>query len=1004
MVKNDASRCFVRIIKFVSILYSTGFRQPTRVPYRYQTGTGTKCSRSGHTSSRLRECGLQDFTEKSNAFFSNCQFSANMLHKRSRLRRRCVLYFCCVALFFLQRFLVRSGGFRVDLYWINSEDAHQRRIEMETHIFRHKQSEGTISLAQRVPAWTTSEVQAGVDRGKVQLHSFTLITESINKDADHLASKYTLPEIACLLSHIRAVETAWRAGSQHALVLEDDMRVDALLFEELSQLLAQLPPGWESLQLTTGNPLVYERFVRMKYPTVLRWVPQHWCTGAILYNRAGMRSILEHFVRSHVYHLGERGVVVADEAIFYHSRSFSYFSNFVRHQGNVSTVQGGIPSYLLEERQKRLNAFYEIQKSQSKIEPHFCRHAIAFLTGNTLKFTTLEENIVVLHRFCPLWEIHVSVQTEHEVNVNRRKFSQGAGRFVRAHFHQSKLGELHLWEHIVNQMKHVNEVLLIAEDISLHGFAFNELLHLSENAVIVGTLRQSIGHTRYSQLVSHPAYTGYDENMWWDAVFPSRSFAFDHLRHSVTLLRGRFAHWYFNQILNTLCSSHHRVMNHIPITLLELTWCGAAREWRADHWNSLDVTEIPTACKLAILTAVTTSAEREVQTVHERYATLERKYEQYFVSSKKLYQWSIPTLEHISRWGRGKIPSPKFIQSFGSSTASESKVRIPVVRISHGRRCVVIRNNRDAWCVPAVYEEQKPCNLTWSQVKGSFVRRQSAVLDSDPYWLSQFTQFTSLSSDPINSAKIFAAHLNALRSLCSTAHEIGAVHGIVLEDDASVTPYHGSLWTYLPNLLREFPEVTSFNLSPSMRLCGSSGKTRLAAAKNGLYFTQHDFGSWGAVAIAYNLNKACSRTYLQAMERLIGCVPTDAALYSGAAGHISADAVLPLFVVDSRKFRYSTHRSDEVHKELMTAYEEAHHTWQVLYQNRSEFSQTLKTTYKSSLLSPLKICTTQGTTIPVRQLRRRRRRQRQMKSLMRASVVGLCFFFIFWRKTLSKVS
>jgi hypothetical protein len=42
---------------------------------------------------------------------------------------------------------------------------------------------------------------------------------------------------------------------------------------------------------------------------------------------------------------------------------------------------------------------------------------------------------------------------------------------------------------------------------------------------------------------------------------------------------------------------------------------------------------------------------------------------------------------------------------------------------------------------------------------------------------------------------------------------------------------------------------------------------------------------------------------------------------------------------------------------------------------------------------------TPGTTIPARQ-----RRRRQIKSLMRVSLVSLCFFFIFWRKTLSKVS
>ena len=168
--------------------------------------------------------------------------------------------------------------------------------------------------------------------------------------------------------------------------------------------------------------------------------------------------------------------------------------------------------------------------------------------------------------------------------------------------------------------------------------------------------------------------------------------------------------------------------------------------------------------------------------------------------------------------------------------------------------------------------------MEWDELLGMFSDYHREELTSNPWWLNEFNQNGGLSKQPESAYNIYTAHVNALQSLCVTADHTGANYGIVLEEDVDVNFYFqlsARQNTSMLSYLHQYPEVTNFNLSPSQGLRTRHAATRVSALQRGLCFARHEFESWGAVAIAYNLRKACSLEFMEAQNKLKTCVPSD---------------------------------------------------------------------------------------------------------------------------------
>jgi len=110
----------------------------------------------------------------------------------------------------------------------------------------------------------------------------------------HHRNTATIPEIACVASHLKAVQQAYDDGSPYALILEDDVR--ALYVYDYERIVGLAPDDWETLQLHVSNPPVIDRLGKI-YRTLgalwQEWEKDNYSAGAYLINRRGMKKLID---------------------------------------------------------------------------------------------------------------------------------------------------------------------------------------------------------------------------------------------------------------------------------------------------------------------------------------------------------------------------------------------------------------------------------------------------------------------------------------------------------------------------------------------------------------------------------------------------------------------------------------------------------------------------------------------------------------------------------------
>ena len=168
----------------------------------------------------------------------------------------------------------------VPIYYINLDRSPQRKKFME-HQFEHY----NITNYKRI---------SGVD-GK-QLNN--ILKDNINGSS--FTNNYpdlTKNEVGCLLSHLKAIKTAYNNNLQEVLILEDDCSLDLMFFwedDKITSLLNKLnKPDWEIFQLYTGNCIDFN----FKKCTLQTGKKDCWGCVAYLINRKGMEKII-NFIKT----------------------------------------------------------------------------------------------------------------------------------------------------------------------------------------------------------------------------------------------------------------------------------------------------------------------------------------------------------------------------------------------------------------------------------------------------------------------------------------------------------------------------------------------------------------------------------------------------------------------------------------------------------------------------------------------------------------------------------
>ena len=167
----------------------------------------------------------------------------------------------------------------VPVYYINLDRSPQRKKFMEHQFDRYN-----ITNYKRI---------AGID-GK-QLNN--ILKDNINGTI--FTNNYhdlTKNEVGCLLSHLKAIKTAYDNNLDQVLILEDDCSLDLMFFweDKLTYLLNKLnKPDWEIFQLYTGNCIDFNS----KKCSLQTGKKDCWGCVGYLINRKGMEKII-NFIKT----------------------------------------------------------------------------------------------------------------------------------------------------------------------------------------------------------------------------------------------------------------------------------------------------------------------------------------------------------------------------------------------------------------------------------------------------------------------------------------------------------------------------------------------------------------------------------------------------------------------------------------------------------------------------------------------------------------------------------
>lgn len=209
--------------------------------------------------------------------------------------------------------------FNIPIYWINLDRSVKRR-----KIFTKKVKDLNIYQNKRIPA---------IDGSNLSNYDF------------NIPIKYTLTtsnnEIACCLSHLKAVSTAYYNKEEYVIICEDDVCLDLLKYSDITfeKIINTAPKNWEIIQLSTSNPKQVDKLSKSEKEFEV-WDPLNWGSYCYLINRKGIKKLVNKFTKNKIFNIPNDidSKIVADLIIYNYCNSYSLTKGIVTYNDDESTL------------------------------------------------------------------------------------------------------------------------------------------------------------------------------------------------------------------------------------------------------------------------------------------------------------------------------------------------------------------------------------------------------------------------------------------------------------------------------------------------------------------------------------------------------------------------------------------------------------------------------------------------------------------------------------------
>eukprot|EP00434_Breviolum_minutum_P015443 symbB.v1.2.013607.t1/scaffold968.1/size148170/2 len=183
------------------------------------------------------------------------------------------------------------------VYWINLEISKDRRLAMEkmfASLSGRLPSTLTLKVV-RVPAVTVSEIKEMQKSNAFSVEAKLIDTCEDACPEHHSRGELLYTEMACSLSHLRAIEQALAGNADLALIMEDDIEIYPEFGADLERLLADAPRGWSILQMLSVST---KGILQLASAGALFQAREHqfYGTGSYLINQFGMTQLRDRYV------------------------------------------------------------------------------------------------------------------------------------------------------------------------------------------------------------------------------------------------------------------------------------------------------------------------------------------------------------------------------------------------------------------------------------------------------------------------------------------------------------------------------------------------------------------------------------------------------------------------------------------------------------------------------------------------------------------------------------
>ena len=531
--------------------------------------------------------------------FSVYVFAAVLLIEGNQHTRE-ALHFQLDLLMSREQFTMTPLSGLLNVYFINLDASTERRQQFESELALLPRHLSARLRPHRVSAVTTTDVQ-------LMLSNSTLVLNGIEELIDTETSyewwdkKYQLGEVACTMSHLKAIKQAYTDGLDFVLIVEDDAVLTAEFLENWKTYSELAPTDWTILHWTTSNAVVNRKEAHKSNDFWLNWVGFHWSTLAYMIRREGMELVLNHTSNlfsnqsqePFVWKADQPNMLAADELIYFvGGNTYTSSHCWVTTREVSSTIEDESHQSWVDFGKSEFPPTIEQMKNIERAEGIAVIESIRIERNEDIasEIRNLNADIRFLARLHPrsMWFVKV-VLVKPNLLLTFKEMSTLLPREnlrIQVEVYSGRFNKFVFVHETIEDISNFDFLLMKDNDIRLCGFEWNTLLNQKYDRSIIrapyrvdleGTTARYRKHIRQTQ--KDPlAYIGMqdasfintdqDKNFKNTTVFPVMM-----LEMFMVLMRSDFGIWFFKQVLTPEFLSQD--LDWGP----DLMWCGAANDY-----------------------------------------------------------------------------------------------------------------------------------------------------------------------------------------------------------------------------------------------------------------------------------------------------------------------------------------------------------------------------------------------------------------------------------------